>query len=108
MIISVGVVSAQDNATDDLNMNETAEITQDEILSAENQAGTLIDLQNDIEAATDSIEITRDYEYNQETDKQISRVLINKQSFIINGNNHVIDARQHGPFCSSGRNQFNY
>ena len=92
LVISIGVVSAHDNATDDLNMDDS-EITQDEILSDENQAGTLVDLQNEIEAATDSIEINRDYEYNYETDKVIIRILINKPSFVINGNNHVIDAK---------------
>ena len=93
LVISLGVVSAHDNLTDDSIVGNQVETAQDEILSDENQVGTLYDLQTEINAATDSINITRNYEYNYDTDKVYTRIIVDKPSFVINGNNHVIDAK---------------
>ena len=59
-----------------------------------NQAGSFSDLNDNIASNEDCLEITNDYSFNDSTDGDFKGgILINKTNYVINGNNHVIDAK---------------
>lgn len=58
-------------------------------------------LQDEIENSTNTIELTRDYKYDNSTDHELNKgILINKSNITINGNGHTID-------CSNQSRVFN-
>ena len=61
-------------------------------ISAVSAEGNFTQLQNEINTAMNSIELSQDYEFDRDTDLNLSRgVLINKSNFVVNGNGHEID-----------------
>ena len=83
LIVSSGVVCAQDNASDvlaDSNNDVLGEPLK-----------TFTDLKNDISGAVDVFEVTSDYKFDNATDNK-NGILINTTSLVINGNGHTIDA----------------
>ena len=62
-------------------------------ISAVSAEGNFTALKEEIDLSTDSIEITQDYVYDNETDYELNRgIIINKSNFTINGNGYTIDA----------------
>ena len=54
--------------------------------------GNFTQLQQEIDAGTNSIELTQDYKYDNESDADLrTGVLINKSNFVVNGNGHTVD-----------------
>ncbi len=63
-------------------------------ISAVSASGNFTSLQEDIEDSEDSIEITQDYIYDNETDDEIiDGIEIEKANFTLNGNGYTIDAK---------------
>ncbi|WP_407421048.1 C1 family peptidase [Methanobrevibacter sp.] len=61
-------------------------------ISAVSAEGNFTSLQEEIDSSTDSIEITQDYVYDDETDFELDAgILINKSNYVINGNGYTID-----------------
>ena len=53
-------------------------------------------LQNEIDNSGDSIELTKNYKYDNSTDNELKNgILINKDNLKINGNGHTVDASNH-------------
>ena len=84
LIIFAGAVCAADSISDD---NETM---QDEDIYEEAEA-SFKDLENDIADSDNEFNVTRDYKFNNETDN-VSGIAIKKDSLVINGNGHTVDA----------------
>ena len=70
---------------------EPAELgnTQDDINALNEVNDTFTDLSNEINMSTGTFEIEHNYKFNNKTDN--SPVVINKDDFVINGNNHILD-----------------
>ena len=97
LIISMSAVSAAE-ANDD-----TIEITQDSQYMENEITYTFTNLSDEIDASKDTLDIQHDYAFNNETDQ--GYIIINKDNFTINGNNHVLDAKkQSGIFNITGNN----
>ena len=85
-IFSIGAVCASD-------INDTSELTADDSVSA----GTFTDLDNIIKVSDNELNLTSDYKYDKEKDKDLypadkeKNIQIDKIHFVINGNNHTID-----------------
>ena len=83
-----GVISVENNVVSDSG-----------VISVENnvvsEGNSFLDLQDDINHNEHILEITHDYKYNNASDSSISKngILINKCNYVINGNNHTIDAK---------------
>ena len=90
LVMSMGVVSAQDNLTDTL---------QTDILSTE-EIGSFDELENDIINANNTLEITKDYM----NDNYPEGITIARDNLVINGNNHAIDGNGQSIFCITGSN----
>ena len=94
---------SQNAIDDDLSESSLLEKTQENILS-EGGESSFSQLQNDINSSTEILEITHDYKFYNETDVS-SRIILEKNDFIINGNNHIIDANNLSPiFDITGTN----
>lgn len=87
-VLMVGAVSAADTISED---NNTLEITENSVHTA-NNAGSFSDFESEINESGDTLEITKDYTFNSETDN-IAGISIEKDNFTINGNNRVLDAK---------------
>ena len=104
LIISLGVVSAADNVSNDIvsNDNQNTLITQDNIYSTGESSFT--NLTGEIENAGAVLDLNQDYIFNNETDNNAG-ILINKDNFILNGNGHTIDGnKQSRIFNITGNN----
>ena len=88
-VLMVGAVSAADTISDD----NTLEITQNYIHTTD-KAGSFSELEGEINGSGGNLEITKDYTFNNETDKIVG-ILIEKDNFTINGNNYILDAKNH-------------
>ncbi len=88
LFIAVGAVSATDNiAVNDVDDG----FYNGAVLNDGIENGSFTDLQSAIDNASGTLELDRDYVYNNESDSAYkSGVLLNK-SLIINGNNHILD-----------------
>ena len=90
-IFSIGAVCASD-------INDTSELTADDSAST----GTFTDLKNNISNSANEFNMHSDYKFNEETDKDFldpkknNSIKINQTNFVINGNNHTIDADNKG------------
>ncbi|MBQ6099261.1 MAG: hypothetical protein IJL02_05290 [Methanobrevibacter sp.] len=103
LFISLGAVCASDSISDDdlsEDNGEHLEIMEENIIGEHNQNPTGNDnlsensftqLENDINSSTDILEITHDYKFDNNTDN-FTRISFVKNNFVIDGNNHVIDA----------------
>ena len=109
-LIAISAVSAADNDSSELQRD----VGGDNIVVTSNQnvkftstsegklntTGSFTDLQDDINGAGDTLEITKDYRNDNYTD----RITIFKDNFVINGNNHTIDGNGHRIFLTQGSN----
>ena len=93
LIMSVGAVCAADDISDEIISNDgqdTLEITQDDIYTADEPS--FADLTKEIENAGTTLDLTRDYAFNNETDNNTG-ILITKDNFVLNGNGHTVDGK---------------
>uniref|UniRef100_UPI00262B8C8F C1 family peptidase n=1 Tax=uncultured Methanobrevibacter sp. TaxID=253161 RepID=UPI00262B8C8F len=103
LFISLGAVCATESISDDdlsEDKGEHLEIVEETIIGEDSQNPTGNDnlsknsftqLENDINSSTDILEITHDYKFDNDTDN-FTRISFVKNNFVINGNNHIIDA----------------
>lgn len=91
LIMGISAVSAEDiNQTDN-----SLEISDSEVISADEPAGSFADLSKAILGSNTELDIKTDYKFNSATDENLTRgiaINFNDESFTINGNGHVIDA----------------
>ena len=84
LIMSVGAVCAAENVTDEVISDDGQEIM------GIDSGDSFTDLINEINNATDELNLTHDYKFNNETDNNIG-IFIDNDNFVINGNGHTID-----------------
>mgnify|MGYP007012600603 CR=1 FL=1 len=91
LIMGISAVSAEDiNNTDN-----TLETADSEVISADGPTGSYADLFNAIQASDNELNINSDYKFNSTTDgnyKEGINFNFNNSEYLINGNNHIIDA----------------
>ena len=90
LIMSMGLVSAQDDLNDTM---------QADIIMAD-EVGSFEELENAIINANGTLEITKDYK----NDNYSDGIRIEKDNLVINGNNHAIDGNGQNIFCIKGSN----
>ncbi len=92
LIVSSGVVCAQENASDVLadDYNQILADSNNDVLGE--PLKTFTDLKNDISGAVDVFEVTSDYKFDNATDNKDGVIIQGRDALIINGNGHVIDA----------------
>ena len=92
LIMSVGAVGAAENTTDIRNTDSQLilETSQNELYAT--IEASFADLTNEIENTGTTLDLTRDYTFNNETDKNIG-ILISKDNFVLNGNGHTVDGK---------------
>ena len=96
LILSIGMVSATENVSMDVNVNNGNEylsngIIDVEILSDSSNTGTFTDLYTDIKNSNNNVvNLTRDYKYDSGNDTDYANG-IEIKDLVINGNNHTID-----------------
>ena len=97
LIISMGVVSATEES-EIIEANDNIGITPDSGISY-----TFENLTEELKTSDDSFDMQHDYTFNCETDS--GYVVISKNDFVINGNNHIMDGnKQSGIFNITGNN----
>ena len=91
LIMGISAVSAEDvNQTD-----SSLEITDSNEISADGHTGSFADLSNAIESSDNELNINSDYKFNITTDGNLIEGIkknFNNGNYVINGNNHIIDA----------------
>ena len=93
LILSVGAVCAADDTSDEIisdDGQDTLEITQKDIYTT--GESSFSNLADEIENASTTLDLTKDYTFNNETDNN-KGILITKDNFVLNGNGHTIDAK---------------
>ena len=93
LILSVGAVCAADDISDEAisdDGQDTLEITQNDIYTT--GESSFSNLADEIENASTTLDLTKDYTFNNETDNN-KGILITKDNFVLNGNGHTIDAK---------------
>ena len=95
-LISITAISAAD-------LNETNDV---DVLKDVNETSSFDSLHDEIKDKDSNFTFERDYEFNNETDKNYSGgINVTKDNFIINGNNHKIDCKnQSRAFYITGKN----
>ena len=105
LIMSVGVVCAADDISDEIisdDGQDTLEITQNYIYTT--GESSFSNLTDEIENAGTTLDLTKDYTFNNETDNNTG-ILISKDNFVLNGNGHKIDGNNQARlFAISGNN----
>ena len=104
LILSAGAVCAADDISDDISDDnrDILKITQDEIYTADESSFT--NLTDEIKNADTFLELTKDYTFNDEIDKNTG-IYITKDNFVLNGEGHTIDAKfQTKIFVITGNN----
>ena len=104
LILSAGAVCAADDISDDISDDnrDILKITQDEIYTADESSFT--NLTDEIKNADTFLELTKDYTFNDEIDKNTG-IYITKDNFVLNGKGHTIDAKfQTKIFVITGNN----
>ena len=91
LIMTVGAVCAAENSTDDVISTEILQNSQNEIYTTSEASFT--DLTDEIENATDTLDLTQNYKFNNETDNNTG-IFINKDNFVLNGNGFTIDGNE--------------
>ena len=88
LIISIGAIYANEDVN-----GTTESAMQDDIISSDSTC-SFKDLNDNIASNEDCLEITNDYIFNDSADGDFKDgIIINKTNYVINGNNHVIDAK---------------
>ena len=93
LIMSVGAVCAADDISDEIisdDGQDTLEITQDEIYAT--GESSLSNLADEIENAGATLDLTKDYAFNNATDNNTG-IAITKDNFVLNGNGRTIDGK---------------
>ncbi len=90
LVMSMGLVSAQDNLTDTLQAD----------ISATDDVGSFEELEYDITNANSTLEITKDYR----NDNYPDGITIARDNLVINGNNHTLDGNGQNIFFFKGSN----
>ena len=90
LVMSMGLVSAQDNLTDTLQAD----------ISATDDVGSFEELEYDITNANSTLEITKDYR----NDNYPDGITIARDNLVINGNNRTIDGNGQSIFSITGSN----
>ena len=102
LILSISGSCASDNISLDENediltsqdFNEDLSINDDNHIIKNNMNSSFSDLSTTINSTSKSIELTNDYIFNEESDENyVKGIVIEKNDFVINGNNHIIDAK---------------
>ena len=105
LIISVGGVCAADDISDEIisdDGQDTLEIAQDNVYTT--GESSFSNLTDEIENAGTTLDLTKDYTFNNETDNNTG-ILISKDNFVLNGNGHTIDGNNQSRLLSiSGNN----
>ena len=91
LIMTVGAVCAAENSTDDVISTEILQTSQNEVYTTSEASFT--DLTDEIENATDTLDLTQNYKFNNETDNNTG-IFINKDNFVLNGNGFTIDGNE--------------
>ena len=116
VILSLSTVYADDandtsidessNVLTSQNFKEDLSISQDDFLGEQNGNSSFSDLSTVINSANDNVELNADYAFDNETDGDyVDGIVIKKNNFVINGNNHIIDAKNNaGLFTIIGTN----
>ena len=91
LILSVGAVCAAENSTDDIISTEILQTSQNEVYTTSEASFT--DLTDEIENVTDTLDLTQNYKFNNETDNNTG-IFINKDNFVLNGNGFTIDGNE--------------
>ncbi|SDA64423.1 C1 family peptidase [Methanobrevibacter millerae] len=86
LIISVGAVCAADDISEEIISNDA----QEDIYMVDEASFT--DLADEIENAGMTLDLTRDYAFNNATDNNTG-IVIAKDNFVLNGNGRTIDAK---------------
>lgn len=92
-VLMAGAVSAADTVSEKIVSDAdeaTLEIEESDIYTT-GETGNFTEFQEEIDASTGSIEVTKNYRFNNESNLK-DGILVNKSDFAINGNNKVIDA----------------
>ena len=119
LIVSIGAVSATEEINNetisadnpiemgDVALNDEPTILQNTGYSEYGESeinNTFTDLANDISASAEVFEIEKNYKFNNDSD-DAKKINIAKDDFVINGNNHIIDANgQASVFFIQGKN----
>ncbi|WP_296886274.1 hypothetical protein, partial [uncultured Methanobrevibacter sp.] len=85
LIMSVGVVCAADDISDEIISDggqDTLKIMQDDIYTT--GESSFSNLTDEIENAGTTLDLTKDYTFNNETDNNTG-ILISKDNFVLNG-----------------------
>ena len=91
-IFSIGAVSSHDaNQTAYLDIGTDVELESGNPDLVSTSTGTFIDLNTSISQSSEKIDISQDYAYDSEKDKNLSSIEITNKNLSINGNNHIID-----------------
>ena len=104
VLISAGCVYASD--TNSLNTTEDSSqlsVNDNENILSDDSTSTFDDLNKKVQNSDNEIEITEDYSFDGQIDTNHTKgILINKSNIVINGNNHIIDAKnQAGIFLNN-------
>ena len=91
LIMTVGAVCAAENSTDDVISTEILQTSQNEVYTTSEASFT--DLTDEIENATDTLDLTQNYKFNNETDNNTG-IFINNDNFVLNGNGFTIDGNE--------------
>ena len=101
ILLCLNVASAAEDMNDstielsDASSQDNLTLTDDDVLNdPSSPIGTFKDLRDEINAATNEVDLQRDYAFNDSTDRgyTLSGITVNKP-LTINGNGHTIDAR---------------
>ena len=90
LIMTVGAVCAAENSTENDISTEILQNSQNEVYTTSEASFT--NLTDEIENAGTTLDLTKDYAFNNETDNNTG-ILISKDNFVLNGNGHTIDAK---------------
>ena len=90
LVMSMGLVSAQDNLTDTVQAD----------IPATDEVGSFEELENDITNANSTLEITKDYI----NDDYPDGITISRDNLVINGNNRTIDGNGQSIFLINASN----
>ncbi len=92
-ILMAGAVSAADTVSEISSPDaddDTLEIEENEIYTT-GEPGNFTELQEKIDTSSDSIDITKNYRFDNEENLK-EGIFVDKNDFTINGNNYIIDA----------------
>ncbi|SDA64451.1 C1 family peptidase [Methanobrevibacter millerae] len=97
LIMSVGAVCAADDISDEIISDDG----QEDMYMVDEASFT--DLTDEINNTGTTLDLTRDYAFNNETDNKIGISII-KDNFVLNGNGHIVDGKNMSRLFAIGGN----